>query len=503
MAWARARLLAAALALVGCERAWSSAPAGAGSAVERIRTHVFTLADDDMRGRASGSPEYARAATYVENVLRGEGLGPLFGASYQQPFHIQRFDFGRDGWIAFEGPAGHHRFRTLEDAIFFHAGPAAEILGPREIVYVGLGIHEPDVGWDDYAGLDLEGKCALLVVDTPASMAPGLPEALLARYALPQGGGKDKVQAAAAHGAACVVGMLSPAAAPMFESLIHGPEALRQVQVAGVDQTELLGLPIAAALSNQAAEFVFTDQAGRAFPGGRPRGFAIHGTFRFGPAATAQRLETTNVGAWLPGSDPDVADQVIVLSAHLDGQGMQGRTVLNSANDNASSVAALLEASRRLAEARPRHSVAFLFTAAEEDGLLGAERFLDDPPFEQRRIVLNVNMEMVGKPRGDRRHRFRVWGRIDPDVERLARAAERAVPRVDFNYGFRREDDGSRPFRNADHVRFFLRGIPTLYFWGGSEDYHQASDDPERLNLPKVAAMAEILRAVVQARDEE
>lgn len=498
-------LLAASVLALGCDDAFS-APAGdvaASASVERIRQHVYFLADDDLEGRASGSAGYEKAAAYVEGELQSLGLVPLFGSSHRQSFAIEELVFGRDGWVSFDGATGHHRFGVLEDSLFFRPGRDGAWTGAAEVVYVGLGIHQPEAGWDDYAGLEVEGKCALLIIDTPMEMAADLKPELQNRYADMLKGPERKVRAAAAHGAECVLGMASPVASTMLRSIVRDPERLRQTSAVGIDSAGASELPPTAALSPRAAAVLFEGQRGRAFPGGRPRGFALEGTLRLDSAVRRQRRMTANVGALLPGTDETVADEVIVLSAHLDGQGMRGSTVLNSANDNASAVSALLEAARLIAEIPIRRSVALLFTAAEEDGLLGVEYFLDNPPFPLDKMKLNVNMEMVGKPRTGRRHTFRVSGRIDPGVERLARAAERAVSRVRFNYGFRSDGDGRRLFRNADHVHFFLREIPTLYFWGGGEDYHQPTDDPGRLNLPKVAAMAEVLTAVVQATDRD
>ena len=473
------------------------------AALDRVREHVYFLASDEMRGRASGSPEYEQAARYVESHLEDFGLAPLFAGSYRQPFRLEQQVFSRRGWVEVSSPTGSHRFRVLEDAVFLNANRSPGWEGPFEMVYVGLGIHEPEAGWDDYAELDLAGKCALLVVDTPADLAAGLQPDLLARYADLTQGPSLKARAAAALGARCVLGILSPEAPAAMRSVTSDPDELVQIRTVDTRASDEAALPLAAGLSARAVRSVFAGQAGDPFPGGRPRGFALDGEVRFEMAVDIRdQLTTSNIGALLPGSDPLLACEVIVLSAHVDGQGMRGKAVLNSANDNASAVAALLEAARQLAGAPARRSLAFLFTAAEEEGLLGAGFFIDNPPVDLSKVALNINMEMIGKPaRSGRRHRFRVTGRISRPVEVLARAVEQEVGGVDFDYSFRSDDDGRRLFRNADHVRFFLRGIPTLYFYGGDEGYHQPSDDPQRINYPKVAKMAEMLVALARNSD--
>jgi len=472
--------------------------------VDRTREHVFFLASDAMRGRASGTVEYDRAARYVEVQLEELALEPLFAESYRQGFRLERQVFGRGGWVELASSTGNHRFDVLKDAMFMSAGRASDRNGPFGMVYVGLGIHEPEVGWNDYAGLDLTGQCAVLVVDTPADLAVGLSSELLLRYTELSQGPRLKAQAAAAHGASCVLGIPSPTPPPAVLGVVSESAALEQVGSIDADRRLETRFPSAVALSARAAQQLFDGQSVVPFPGGRPKGFALAGKVRFEmDVELRDELATSNVGALLPGTDPAISDEVIVLTAHIDGQGMRGTTVLNSANDNASSVAALLEAARLLAAAPARRSVAFLFTAGEEIGLLGAGYFVEHPPFELSRIELVANMEMIGKPaRSERLHRFRVTGRISRQVDDLARTVESEVEGVQFDYTFRSDGDGRRLFRNSDHVKFFLRGIPTLYFYGGGESYHQPSDDPEEVNYPKVAKMAEVLVALVRASDD-
>jgi len=476
----------------------------ADASVERVRDHLFFLASDAMRGRASGSAEFDQAADYVVDELTAYGLSPLFGETYHQRFAIEQIQFDQEGAVLFSGPTGIERFEVLRDAMFLGAAPEQDWTQPLALVYVGLGIHEPQAGWNDYEGLDLKGKCALFVLDTPAEWAPGLPDKVQRNYANLQVGPNEKALAAARHGARCVLGLLSPYAPSNMVSLLTNPALLTQIQTASLEKPRPIDTMLAAVLSPRAGERLFAGQQGQPFPGARPQGFALEGTVHFEVTReTTSHLSTANVGAILPGADPAVADEVIVLSAHIDGQGMQGATVLNSANDNASSVAALLEAARLLSTYQPRRTLLFLFTAAEEMGFLGSRFFVNTPPVDFEQFRLNVNMEMIGKPtRSGRRHIFRVSGRLTEEMEELTRSVETQAEGVTFNYTLRSDTDGKRLFRNADHVNFFLRGVPTLYFYGGSEGYHQPSDDPEQINFEKVAKMADILVTLIHETDE-
>ena len=474
------------------------------ASVERVRDHLFFLASDAMRGRASGSAEFDQAAAYVVDELTAYGLSPLFGEHYRQPFTRERLQFDREGAMTFNGPEGTARFEVLQDMMFMNASSETDWTQPLGLTYVGLGIHERQAGWNDYEGLDLEGRCAHFVIDNPTALAPGLPENLQRIYAHPQVGPNKKALAAVSQGATCVLGLLSPHAPSNLVALLNNPQLLQQTRSVATEEPYSADKVLAAILSLQAGEHLFTGQRIQPFPDTRPVGGVLEGTVQFEVTwNTETQMNTANVGAIIPGTDPALADEVIVLSAHIDGQGMQGTTVLNSANDNASSVAALLEGARLLSTYAPRRTLMLLFTGAEEDGLLGSRYFVDYPPVDFEQFKLNVNMEMVGKPsQSGPRHVFRVWGRLTEEMEGLARAVEKGTDGVTFNYSPRSDDDGKRLFRNADHVHFFLRGVPTLYFYGGSEAYHQPNDDPEHINYEKVATMANMLVALIRETDK-
>ena len=490
------------LAIVGCGQAAATPeqdPAGQEASAARARAHVEFLASDEMRGRASGTREFDRAADYVEAHLSELGLDPLFDGSYRQPYAIERVRFSGEGALIYSNGSATERFAEQVDMAFMGVEAGRDAGAELGLAYVGLGIHEPAAGWDDYAGIDLTDRCALMMLDTPSELVQHFPPHLYARYTNLAVGPNTKAWTGIRQGAACVIAFPSSSAPAGFAEQMRSAAILQQTIVL---PSGAGGATIGTAVvvsSRAAARLLGVDDTD---PGANVSRL-LDGTVSF---EASWRSESTanasNVGAVIPGSDPELSHEVIVLSAHLDGQGMSGEDILNSANDNASSVAALLEASRLIRDVRPRRTVQLLFTASEEDGLLGSRHFVDHPPGDAEAVRLNVNMEMIGKPRRSAdSHQFRVSSRVAPELESIVHEVERSIPGVEFDYLHRSDDDGRRIFRNADHVNFFLRGIPTLYFYGGDESYHQASDDPDGINFDKVAKMADLLLAVVRITD--
>lgn len=224
----------------------------------------------------------------------------------------------------------------------------------------------------------------------------------------------------------------------------------------------------------------------------RPAGAAHNGL----PA----ELRSANVAALIPGRDPALRGQYIVLGAHFDHLGRSTFGALdpehrdgirNGADDNASGVAAILELARLLRAAPTRRSVAIVAFSGEELGLLGSSHFVEHPPFPLDSVGAMLNFDMVGRLRDDK---LMVYGTATAtELPEIATAANTAPALRLVAIG-----DGTGP---SDHASFYLKGLPVLHFFTDlHDDYHRASDDAEKVNaagMARVVALAErIVRAV-------
>jgi Zn-dependent M28 family amino/carboxypeptidase len=206
-----------------------------------------------------------------------------------------------------------------------------------------------------------------------------------------------------------------------------------------------------------------------------------------------------NVVAIFPGTDPVLRNEYVVLSAHMDhvgvGRAVRGDSIYNGADDDASGTSALLEVAEALASmdpaARPRRSILFLAVSGEEKGLLGSEYYSDHPTVPLQSIVANVNMDMIGR---NARDTIVVIGKnyssLGPLVERIAAENRQLV-------GLSAADDRwprERFFFRSDHFNFARKEIPAIFFFAGvHEDYHEPSDEVERLDVDKAARVARII----------
>jgi hypothetical protein len=217
------------------------------------------------------------------------------------------------------------------------------------------------------------------------------------------------------------------------------------------------------------------------------RSFAERGLQPFGAAYLQSftftrrgvNMEGVNVVGMVSGSDR--ADRYIVITAHYDHLGIRNGEIFNGADDNASGTAALLALAEHFVNHPPRHSLIFAALDAEEVGLQGARAFVANPPVPVEAIMLNVNMDMVGRNDDNELHVAGTYHypQLLPMIERVAAAAEvRLIPGHDRPGG----DPGDDWTTMSDHAPFHAAGIPFLYF--GVEDhpdYHRHTDELERI----------------------
>lgn len=380
---------------------------------EAIRAHVTFLADDRLEGRDTGSAGHAAAARYVARQFEAIGLKPAGdrGGWYQQaPF--QRTSHGpTPGTVTMTGPAGETGWTHGADVLIAPNAREAHIALSAPVVFVGYGIDDARLGLDDYAGLDVRGKIVVALRGYPA----GLPDEEGAYLA------GAKARTAQTHGA---IGLFS---IDTIRSMKARPWA-RLVQAAAVPRfswigddgrpfDESPGIRVAGSLNSRAAAALFAGaprsiaaiRRDAAKPGGRPRGFALNTRMAVRFDSVSQRVTSPNVVGVVPGNDPALKGQHVVLVAHLDhigvtpaaaddsaGPATVGDRINNGALDNAAGVATMLEVARAMARSAdgPRRSILFLASTGEEKGLLGAKYFVHHAPVPIDRIIGAVSIDM-------------------------------------------------------------------------------------------------------------
>ena len=464
-----------------------------------IAEHVAVLASDEYLGRGPGQPGGDMAADYIAGQFEAYGLQPPNG-SYLQPVPmVGNTPVATSADLRFGGPGGSLDPSYLDDFVLNPGdAEATHAEGEAELVFVGYGIDAPENGWDDFGGVDVAGKYILMLVNDPP--APASEPTLFGGEAMTYyGRWTYKYEEAARQGAlgALIVHETEPASYPWSVvrngfsgeqfALPLGPSEVRPPALVGWVTVDLAHSLLAL------ADLDFDALKARA----AVRGFVAVETgitVRGRVDAGVRRVETANVVGLLPGSGRP--DEVILVTSHYDhfgvGAPVDGDSIYNGAYDNASGTALILAMARALADMprAPARSVLFIATGAEEQGLLGAEQYVQSPLFPLARTVAEINFDEAN-----------VWGEttdvtvigeerteLGPYVR--ARAAELGLTIMP------EAEPAAGTYFRSDHFPFARAGVPSLYFnhgwrfvgrpegWGDSvrtdyndHRYHQPSDE--------------------------
>lgn len=480
--------------------------------------YVRVLAADDMEGRETGSPGLRKAQEYVVQQLKHAGLEPAGSKGYYQPVQfVSRQIVESDSSLVLVNN-GHTVPLTLgEDAIFstrVNLAPAVD----APLVFAGYGLTVPENGYNDLAGLDLRGKVAVVFPGAPAEISG----ALASHY---QSAG-ERWKAMSKAGAVGIITIPNPAFMDIPWSRSSANRAHPSMALKDPEFDETAGEELA---------LVFNPtQASKLFEGSGhtlqeildllkdrkplPR-FPLAVSIKARATVRKKDVESANLVAQLPGSDPRLKNEYVVLSAHLDhlgiGEPINGDRIYNGAMDNAAGSAVLLDmvASLKKQSKKLKRSLLFVFVTGEEKGLLGSRYFNAHPTVKPGSMIANINIDMF-LPIVPLKV-LTVYGLAESDMGDAAREVAQSL-------GVQVQPD-PEPQRNAfirsDQYNFIRHGIPALAMGVGFEPgspeqqafknwltqrYHAPSDDVDQpVDLAAAGKYEEIVRALaIKTADE-
>lgn len=488
-----------------------------------IRAHMEILAADDMQGREAGTAGYLKAADYVAARYAALGLTPLGDGDgyFQNITFLETRLAAASASLNLQRGEEARALRLGGDFVRSGGFGAREEEVTAPLAFVGFGIRAPEYDHDDFAGVDVAGKILVVLSGAP----PGFVTDERAFYSSSAG----KQALAAELGAVGILTVRTPVDQKRtpwsrYQARI-GTSSMRWLGADGTPRGGHPELAGSAVLGETGAAQLFA-LAGRDLDALFERHTAGEtGSFDLGVSATLgrrsqqRRVSSPNVLALLPGSDPELRDQYVLFTAHLDHLGTRiDGAIYNGAYDNAAGVAIILEIARAMAARPPRRSVIFAALTAEEKGLRGSDYLAHNPPVLIDSIVANINIDMpyLGHPIAD------VEG-LGAEHSTLQDALTEAASRL----GLAVTPD-PRPelvrFIRSDQFSFVKQGIPGLNLKAGSksadpstdgkalrsaflrEHYHRPSDD---LNLPFSAvgtgrlAQVALTFGLIVANDDE
>ena len=436
----------------------------------RIKADMTYLADDLLRGRQPGTIGFDLASKYVQSQFIAMGLQPgVDGQSYVQPVTLMKANV--DSKKSSLSVVVKGKEEALSYDLDFVLQPnfvnsVSEVSAP--VVFVGFGVHAPELGYDDYEKINVKNKIVVFFNQAPESF-PSNERAYFSSAPV-------KYEEAVKRGAIGAITMQLPGEQRIsWEATVNRSKSgtIRWADKAGKAQNTFDQLKVIASFNSNNAEKLFVN-AGKKFEtvvqsvrSNKPSSMALNLEVKMSVVSQTQLIQSSNLIGIIPGSDPVLKNEYVVYAAHVDHVGvgvpMQGDSIYNGAHDNASGTAILLEIARtykKLAEPTKR-SIIIAVVTAEESGLLGSDYFASNPTIPRESIVANFSIDMpfffhpvldivpygaqhstLSKPLGETARYLNLGIAPDPFPEQVV-------------------------FIRSDHYSFIKKGIPSLFIKSG------------------------------------
>ena len=478
---------------------------------DELREKVTYLASREMKGRGDGSPELRRAAEYIADAFKRHGVKPAGdGGTYFQNFRMFMARLGTRN----DFRSGNTDYILGGDYVPHYLSPSAEVEG--SLIFMGYGISAPSLKFDEFAGVNLRGRIAVVLDATPHARDFGSDfnrVDFMERASI-----LTKARNVAAAGGIGMVVLQNPEIpnVPIAEwaATFRPDYPRRDVPMGILDDARNPQIPV----------IILSEGAGRRLVPSlrdlqrnidvtlRPRSVDLGRRARLRVDIQPASFPTQNVLGLIEGSHPQLRREVVVVGAHYDHDGEHAGQIWPGADDNASGTSGVLELAEAFGSGHmvPARSILLCAFAGEEKGELGSQHYADHPVIPVNRTVAMLQMDMIGRNEEHPANRVLQLERetsaqnansvnligsiFSPDLRRIMEDANR---RVGLVLKFRYDDTPENLLRRSDQWAFLKVGIPALFVHTGEHpDYHQPGDTPDKINYPK---MEKIVRLVFLA----
>ncbi len=448
-----------------------------------LKVHLSFLASDSLKGRDPGTPEDSVTTSYIAGEFKKYGLKPFFNESYIQHFEIiSNISATESNALVFNSKS----YTQHED--FLPRNFSANSSVKADIVFAGYGFEfqNDTITWSDYGNKNTEGKWVMILLGEPKNN-----EVFMSRSRE-----MDKAMLAVDKGAAGVL-------------FVAGKEYDPQDKIDHSGGREpAINIPVIQIKRNMADEILkgsatsIEELEKKIISYGPVKPLVVGKELEARVEMERNYSKTSNVAAWLEGSNPTLKNEWIVIGAHHDHLGMGGEgsssrrpdtiAIHYGADDNASGVATMLENAAWFAGSNihPARSILFLAFGAEEKGLLGSRYFIENSNMNMREISLMINVDMVGRMKPDSILQIGGVG--------TALGMRPFLQEINQKYHFRLEfsDAGYGP---SDHASFYSKDVPVIFLsTGPHKDYHTPFDRFDSLNIPGILMVSEFVADVAK-----
>jgi hypothetical protein len=462
---------------------------------------LTTLASDEFEGRETGKAGQKLAAEYIARYFQELGLPPIMEDTYYQDIA-----FTSESWNLISLTIGEERLKHLWDYYAYpttNASQQEQLI--NELLFLGYGIESDN--YSDYKGVDVKGKSILIYSGEPVN-GRGISQ-ITGNEQLSEWSDdfRKKLRLAREKGVQTVFIIDTD-----FKR--QATEARRLILNTGLqlgdgEQAE----------ENYANNLFINGNVARQIMGdkykkvikarnkmqrkGKSNAVKLPVAIQLSQNKYTRQIKGENVLGYIEGTDDQLKEEVIVITAHYDHLGKKGNAIYNGADDNASGTSTVMEIAEAFVEAKksgsgPRRSILVMLVSGEEKGLLGSEYYAANPVFPLENTVANINIDMVG--RVDQKHKdnpdyIYVIGadRLSTELHEINESVNQQFTQLLLDYTYNDENDPNRYYYRSDHYNFAKNGIPAIFYFNGThEDYHRVSDTAEKINFEKMEKIGQL-----------
>jgi hypothetical protein len=441
---------------------------------EDLRRDLEFLASDALEGRDTGERGQKMAAAYIRQQFIDAGIPPVPVEKGIEEGYYQPFDLVVDEMGAIQLRSGGRAFRFMEEILYFDQSHAQDGHRIAEVVYLGDGT-------DLKAAGDLKGRAIWVHRDDASPM--GIMSWLR--------GNMEGIEATGASTLLVSTDALGTLKQAMGRFLLGKRMRLPHADAAKKEMSD--GLQTIFIDANAMAALIGSPKKMAAARKKKP-GRAVPVDITVVNTGGTRTVRTENVLAYIEGTEKK--DELVIITAHYDHEGVKNGEVFNGADDNGSGTVAVMAIARAFAQAKadghgPLRSVLVMLVTGEEKGLLGSRYYSEEPVFPLENTVANLNIDMIG--RVDSAHResgpyVYVIGsdRLSSDLHAINEQANTYVG-LDLDYRFNAADDPNKFYYRSDHYNFARKGVPAIFYFSGVHpDYHTPADTVDKIRFDLV-----------------
>jgi len=471
---------------------------------EELKEHLMFIASDECQGRETGTAGQVRAQEYIEKEFETLGLIPPVNGSY-----LQQVDLSKEDFLQSNISTSDTAFRFIEHFYFFWLENRNSVAF-AENIFLGYGINS-DV-YSDYAKSNVTGKAVWVLSGEPKNSKGDF---LISGNDDNSDWGEDislKYDEAVKNGATAlvVVNMDYRMYISRVRNYLQQP-GLKLNMNRDLGETGKGEIPLIYVSPGMANYFMsgswnkpgsVSDIAAYISKRGKPYAFEFGRDWNFEPVVKGENLNSPNILGFLEGTDKK--DEILVITAHYDHVGMNGKDIFNGADDDGSGTVTVLELAEAFSLAaqegfRPGRSILFMTVTGEEKGLLGSEWYTEYPVFPLENTIANLNIDMIGrtdeKHGTNERYVYLIGSdKLSTQLHALSEAANTTYSGLELDYTYNDPKDPNRFYYRSDHYNFAKNNIPVIFYFSGvHEDYHKPTDTPDKILYPKMAEIGKLI----------